>query len=819
MKLALISLFALFAFVQEKPWTPFNDPDNKPNPERISTIDVLHYKIFLRVDDRIPPPMAEGKVDIDLALTASTSTIDLDAADMTITEVAAGDGAKLEFTHEAPKLAINLGRKGAAGEKLHLAITYTARPSVGLFFISPDPDQPKKGWQIWSQGETEYNHHWFPCYDSPNDRATSEVILSVREKYRTVSNGTMVKSEVNHGWRTESWKMELPHVAYLVSIAAGEFDVVEDSDVTHGKPVPVRYFVPKGWHTVEEIKHTFEKTPAMMRFYSERTGVAYPYPKYDQVVADDFTWGGMENISATTLHPGTVVSKRSWMDRDSDGLIAHELAHQWFGDLVTCRTWAHAWLNEGFATYMEALWQEKAVGREAFIADMEDGLGGYLSEAANDYMRPTVCSHYTDPDDVFDSHIYPRGAWILRMLHDRLGNDAWWKGINRYLTKHRAGLVTTDDFRVAMEEASGQDLKGFFDQWLVKAGHPAFKVKADWDAGAKKLTLTVEQTQQARKLVWKDLETEIPIFSVPIDVEFETKGGKSTKRIEVKDKLQTFTFDLGSEPTIIDFDRDSSILKSLEFERTPAQLSQQLADDDQPWHRAWAASKLAGVHEGVAALREALHKDSSDRVRIAAARALGATATPESRAALLGMQQGDARVRRAVLEALANHAKDAGAELEKAFRTDSSPACKAAAAASLGKRGTTSSIFGEIEKYKDDEVVMPGLLSGMLGAGDPGLLKACLAATERSSHPQIRVRGTECLGDALAAKIDPVGMRRLMQLFDDANIRIRRAAIQKAGALKEPVIAEALEKRLGREPEKRMVKEIKDSIRKIRAGK
>ncbi|HEU4339499.1 MAG TPA: M1 family metallopeptidase [Planctomycetota bacterium] len=816
MKLALISVFALFAIVQEKPWTPFNDPDNKPNPERVSTIDVLHYKISVRLDERIPEPIVEGRVEMDLAFTASTGTVELDAEEMVVTEVKAGKGDPLECRQEGGKLIVELGRKAPAGEKLHLDISYTARPSVGLFFITPDPQLPNRGWQVWSQGETEYNHHWFPCYDNPNDRATSEVVITVREKYRTISNGTLVKSTIHHGWRIEHWKMDVPHVAYLTSIAAGEFDMLEDRE-----KVPIRYFVPKGWHSKEEISRTFKKTPDMMAFFAERTGVPYPYAKYDQVVVDDFTWGGMENITATTLHPGTVVKKRSWEDRDSDGLIAHELAHQWFGNLVTCRTWAHAWLNEGFATYMEALWREKSEGREAFIADLEDGLGWYLSEAANEYTRPTVCSHYTTPDDVFDSHIYPRGAWILRMLHDRLGNDAWWKGVNRYLTKHRAGLVTTDDFRVAMEEGSGQDLKPFFDQWLTKAGHPAFKVKAAWDAGSNKLTLTVEQAQEARKLVWKDLSTEVPIFAVPVDIEFETKKGRSVQRIEIKDKFHTFTFDLDSEPEIIDFDRDSALLKTLEFERSAAQLAHQLAKDDQPWHRWWAASKLAGAHDGVAALRQALHKDSSNRVRIAAAKALGATATAEARAALVGQAQTDARVRRAVLEALANHAKEAGEELEKAFRNDSSPACKAAAAASLGKRGATSSIFAEVEKYKEDEVVMPGLLSGMLGAGDPGFLKACLAATERSAHPQIRVRATECLGDYLAANSDPAALKRLLMLFDDSNFRVRRAAVSKAAGVKEggKSVAGVLEKRLPREPEKRLAKDIRDAIKKLRAEK
>jgi aminopeptidase N len=292
MKLASIVLLLLPFLVQEKPWTPFNDAQNRRQPERTSSIDVGHYKISIRMDDRIPPPVVEGRCEIDFTLTSSTGTAEFDAEDMTITSVLTAEAAKMPFTHAGAKLVIDLGRKAAAGERFHVEIIYTARPTAGLFFITPVPDQPKKPWQVWTQGETEYNHHWFPCYDYPNDRATSEVIVSVREKYRTVSNGQLVKSEVVHGWRTEHWKMEIPHAAYLTSVAAGEFDVIEEPPATPEKGVPVRYFVPKGWHPEEEIRHTFGKTPAMIRFYADRTGVAYPYPKYDQVVVEDFTWAG-----------------------------------------------------------------------------------------------------------------------------------------------------------------------------------------------------------------------------------------------------------------------------------------------------------------------------------------------------------------------------------------------------------------------------------------------------------------------------------------------------------------------------------------------
>jgi aminopeptidase N len=818
MKLAFLALLFLVALGQEKPWTPFNDPENRHHPERKSAYDVQHYRIQLKVDELDPKHEVEGRLDVDLVLTEETDTLELDAADMRILETSGPEG-NLKHRLENGKLAVSLGGPHGRGIRFKLGVKYVATPTSGLYFVEPDAANPRKPRMVWSQGETEYNHHWFPCYDYPNDRATTEVILTVREKYRTISNGALVKSETKDGWRTDHWKMDIPHVAYLTSIVVGEFDVAEDFFHNGTAKVPVRYFVPKGWSTIEEIRHTFAKTPAMMKFFSDRTGVPYPYAQYAQVVVEDFIWGGMENITATTLHPGTVVKKRAWMDRDSDGLIAHELAHQWFGDLVTCRTWGHAWLNEGFATYMDALWRESVGGREALVADLEDGAGWYFREAAEEHARPTACEYFTWPDDQFDSHIYPRGAWILHMLRTLLGDAAWWKGVNLYLTRFQEACVTTDDFRKSMEEASGRDLKPFFDQWVFKVGHPEFQVRQAWDAAKKKLTLTVKQTQKVGPLKFKDLVTERPVFRVPVDIEIETASGRKTHRIEIRDLEQTFSFDVDSEPLIVDFDRDGAVLKKLEFKKGTSELAVQLERDDQAWHRWWAARELAGKEDGVAALGSALLRDPSKTVRIAAAGALREIKGDAARTALLaGLNLEDAKVRRAVIEALAAHADGAAADLEKIFAADPSPACRGAAAASLGKSKGPVEILGQFSKYLDDEIVLPGILTGLLESGDPKAVDAFVRATNPGLHPQIRVRATECLGDALKKTPSDVGRSRLVALLDDASFRVRRKAIEKAGALGDKSLAPALEARIPKETDKRVVQELKDAVRKLQAG-
>jgi len=818
MKFAFLAFLAFTGLFQEPPWTPFNDPLNHRNVEPTSNIDVRHYAISLEIDDQNPNHEIKGRTTINFATTAETDTIELDASDMKIGEVTGAEAKQLQFAHKNDKLAIELGQKAPKGTEFSVTVAYTGRPTSGLYFIEPEKVYPKRPWMVWTQGETEYNHFWFPCYDHPNDKATSELFLRVREKYRTLSNGALVESKTADGWRNDHWKMDLPHAAYLTSIVVGAFDVVEDEYEGESVKVPVQYFVPKDWHTEEEIRNTFRRTPEMMRFYSEKTGVPYPYAKYAQVVVEDFIWGGMENISATTLHPGTVVKKRSWIDRDSDSLIAHELAHQWFGDLVTCRTWGHAWLNEGFATYMDACWQESVGGREALVASLESGAGQYFDECAREYTRPTACEYYTFPDDVFDAHIYPRGAWILHMLRTELGDDLWWKGIQRYLTKHRAGNVTSDDFRVAMEETSKRDLKAFFDQWVFKVGYPAFKVTAAFEPVPGRVTMTVEQTQPSRKLDWKELHTEQPVFQVPINVEIETESGRRTHRIEIKERSQTFTFDVDGIPLIIDFDRDWAVLKTLQFARTPAELMRQLERDDQPWQRWWAANELSGKAEATATLANALAHDESFRVRIAAATALGEIKSIEARRALVAaLRQPATRIRVAALQALANHAEEASETLMTTFEKDASPACRAAAATSLGKRKKPVDFYGEYAKYLGDEVVFPGILAGMAEAQHPSTMNACLKATEYGVHPVIRTKATQLLGDLLKKKWDVRGRKRLLEMLDDPNFRVRGTVIEKMSVLRDSTFPDALEKRLPKETDQRMVKAIQDAIRKIRA--
>ena len=306
--------------------------------------------------------------------------------------------------------------------------------------------------------------------------------------------------------------MDQPHSTYLITLTASEFVSFHDRVGS----LPVDYYVTKN---VDEAtaRRFMGKTPAMIRFFSDKTGQPYPYPKYAQVCVPEFG-GGMENTSATSMTDSALLDEIEVLERDEDGLVAHELAHQWFGDLLTCKDWSHIWLNEGFASYFDPLFAEHDLGEDEFRLRMDGALKSYMG---NDrmYRRPIVETRYSSPMEMFDGMTYAKGGCVLHMLRGLLGDEAWWKGIRGYVAKHKFQVVDTDDFRKAMEEASGKDLKWFFDQWLYKAGHPELKVRWHYEDADKTVRVKVEQTQK--------LDEQTPLFRLPTTLEITEAAGRS----------------------------------------------------------------------------------------------------------------------------------------------------------------------------------------------------------------------------------------------------------------------------------------------------
>src|SRR3989440_1580902 len=664
--------------------------------------DQRHIALDLRFDWE--HEQAVGKATITFApLRADLSRVEFDAADMTVNSVTLASGAPLKFeadeAHE--KLAVSLDRAYQPSDVVTVVVAYHTngpvnRPGLpgfggGLRFIKPTPDDPKRPRQIWSQGETEYNHFWFPCYDHPNDFATTEITATVEKPLTVISNGRLVETRDNRdNTRTFHWKIDEPHATYLTSIVVGDYAAVEGSYA--GVPV-VSYVYP---NETAEGRLTTKRLPDMVKFFSEATGVKYPYAKYAQTMAEDFG-GGMENISATTQTENMIHDARAELDRTSDGLESHELAHQWFGDYVTCRSWSDVWLNESFATYFQALWDEHSLGRDDFLyLDVKGNQDQYLATWAHGLRRPVVTKNYQNAESVFDTYAYPRGAAVLHMLRRQLGERDWWRAINHYLTKYAHQPVETEQFRVAVEEATGQSMDRFFDQWLYRMGHPVFRVTLDYDAASKSLKLTVRQEQKPDPSAFYP---QVTFFQTPVDIEIVAGGPARVERVVVEPKEeQTFTFTGAAEPQLVNFDYGGTIIKELKFDKNTDALAYQLANDEDVLGRVWALTQLSARAKDKAT-------NESDRKRITSALA----------ASLAGDKFWG--VRQEAADALRDSAGDAAARAALLTATkDSNANVRAHALASLGaaKDQTLALVFQQLLNDRSYAVVRAAALA--LGA-------------------------------------------------------------------------------------------------------
>ena len=631
--------------------------------------DTRHIKLELRFDwER---EQAYGTATITFApLAISIRSVEFDAAQMTFSGVRLAGGAELQyqFDETAEKLRITLDRAYQPNEEVTVAITYRTQggpgrregvnATGGLTFIKP-AGSATAGRQIWSQGETEFSRFWFPCHDHPNDFATSEMVATVEKPFIAISNGRLLERRDNgDGTETFHWKMEQPHASYLTSLIVGEYVTIE---ATHNG-IPVQTNV----YPNQTAQGRALNAPAqdMIRFFAERTGVRYPNARYAQTIVRGFN-GGMENITSTTLSDQVLRGVRAdgTLSAGVEALIAHEVAHSWFGNYVTCRTWADLWLNEGFANYFEGIWVEHRYGRDDFLyASVRSNQAQYLQAWQRGRRRPIATSHYADPEALFDAYSYHRGAAVLHMLRVALGDESFWRAINLYLRRYAHQPVETAQFRAAIEEATGQPMNWFFDQWVYQMGHPIFRVTQVYDPARGRLTLTVKQEQRP------DPANPYPqarFFRTPVEISIGTERGVRTERVMIEPREeQTFNFAVDSRPLLVNFDRGGALIKELRFEKTTEELIYQLARDEDIRGRLWALEQLAGRLEGppqpaqrqriIAGLAQAVRGDAFWGMRLEAVGALQGIAGEAARAALqAATRDRDPRVRARAITALA----------------------------------------------------------------------------------------------------------------------------------------------------------------------
>ncbi len=499
------------------------------------------------------------------------------------------------------------------GDKFDIDIRYEGKPAKGLYFILPDKDYPNRPKQIWTQGESEDTRYYLPTYDYPNDRLTTETILTVPASWITVANGKLVNvSKAAENMKTWTWRESLPSSTYLITVVAGEFDEVKQT----WRGDPVTYYAPKG--RGDRLLPNYERTPAMIDVFSKKLGVDYPWEKYSQAMVDDFVAGGMENSSATTNTSSSLRNPKLIPEfpGDEDPLISHELAHQWFGDLVTCNDWGDIWLNEGFATFFEMVWTESHYPKEQADYERWTAVQEWLGQP-NLYGKPIV-RHDFDDSSEFDDNAYGKGALVLYMLRQQIGEDAFYRGLRHYLESYRGKNVVTADLVKAIDEANHINVQRFFDQWIYGAGAPKFDVSYTYDDAKHQIALEVKQTQK--------VEGRVGIFHVPVEVEITTASGPKLHRIAVSKEAETFQLPSDGVPLMVLFDRGGQILKFTEFHKEKKEWLYQLKNAAELADRAeaiQALAKLKNDDEVVTALGNALNTDKAWGVRDIAADALG----------------------------------------------------------------------------------------------------------------------------------------------------------------------------------------------------
>ncbi|HEY8075580.1 MAG TPA: M1 family aminopeptidase, partial [Labilithrix sp.] len=686
--------------------------------------------------------------------------------------------------------------------RARVVVAYAATPRRGLYFLEPDEHVTTRPRQVWSQCQEEDARYFIPCHDKPHVKMTTEARIRVPKGFYVLSNGELVAREEG----LFHWKMSDPHPSYLVTIVAGEFAEIEDRVKVGGRDVPLAYLVPKGRE--EDGKRSFARTPEMIAHFSELTGVAYPWNKYAQVVVSDFAAGGMENTTATTMYEDILLDERAALDVTSDDLVAHELAHQWFGDFVTCRDWSEGWLNEGFATFFEHVWREKHRGADEYHFGLKADLESYLHEAHGRYRRPIVCHDYDSPLDLFDRHLYEKGGLALHVLRVELGDALFWKGVNVYLTRHARGIVETRDLLRALEEVSGRSLGRRFEEMIHKPGHPEIEVELSWADGV--LTCAVKQHQSNHDGVPN-------VFELPITLALEG-GGRET--VKLASRVDTFAIRAAERPKWVVVDPDMRILGDVTVKAPPDMLRAQLESAETARGRWLAAQALAKSDDPVtiAALRSRLEDEKEFwGVRAECADALGKIRARECEQALVAnVVTKHPKVRRAVVAALgAFRTSEAAKALQSRALRDASYVVEAEAARALGKTRQQAAfdvLLDVIDRPSWAHVISGGAVDGLAALRDDRALPHLFART-RYGHPT-RVRRAAALAVPKLSS-DRRAREHLEDLLDDPDPILRIDIVRALTDLGDARSRGALRRRLEVDLDARVRRRIREALREL----
>lgn len=756
------------------------DQNGTPHYTPSREVDILHLALDITPD--FARRTIEGTAHLRFKpIARALDELKLDAEEMAIDSVTSTEPVR-RWHYDDHRLVITFESPVAADRDTTVTIRYRAEPRQGLYFRTPEMGYHPEDSHLWTQGEAIESRHWFPCFDAPNEKFTSEVTCRVPSGMVVRSNGRLVSStpDPTGGRVAVRWLQDKPHSTYLICLVAGNFRGIEDRH----RDIPLGFWTPvsqAAW-----AKSSFRDTRAMMEFFERELGVPFPWAKYDQVVVDDFTAGGMENTSITILTAGTLFPDEYDPVRSSRGLVAHELAHQWFGDLVTCRDWSHLWLNEGFATYYDALQAREQLGRDEFLLQMNQNARSVLSSTDG---TPIVWRNYANPMDQFGYRAYPKGSWVLHMLRSQLGEELFRRCVTTYLQRHAFGVVETSDLQKVIEELSGRSFDRFFDQWLYHGHHPELSVRYSWDETTRLAKLSVAQNQK--------LGGNVMLFDLPLPVRFVMPGGIVERTLPIKAKSEDFLIPLPAAPDLVRIDPDLTVLAQVTFDVPDAMLHRQLRATNDVIGRLRAVEALGKKQDkkSVERLSEALNSDASHAIRSEAASALRTVHSPEAFAALTNsLSQPDPRVRIAVLRAMDGFYREAVGTLAlDVLGRETHPAVRLAAVRLLANPGATNGsrqLVAWIGTNSFRQEIAEAAFESLRKREDPSVVPQLLDILKRRAgeFPTGVLRdGLTTLAWLSRNEDEKTAARELLVSWvNDPRVGIRRTAIEGLGVLGDP---------------------------------
>ena len=762
----------------------FLAPIDSPNYRKYAPdkdVEVLHLALDVTPDFK--ERTVRGKATIQFKpIMKAVRELRLDAVDLSVESVTATERVQ-NFQVTEDNIVITFVDEIPAGKEASVTVAYHAEPTEGLYFRTPEMGYEPGDTHLFTQGEEIEARHWYPCYDSPNMKFTSEITCRIPEGMTSISNGRLVSEEKDPGTglMVFHWSQEKPHANYLISLCAGYFKEVGDNF----RDIPIAFYTPAS--EINEAQTSFRDTKDMLTFFEKEIGVPYPWAKYYQVCVNDFVEGGMENTSCTTLTDSTLFTDATENIRNSEGLVAHEMAHQWFGDLVTCKDWSQIWLNESFATYYESLYNEHKNGRENMLYELY-GRARQITGITND-ENAIVRRNFDNSHEMFNYLAYPKGGWVLHMLRAELGPELYRRCIKTYLERHQYGNVVTDDLRAVIEELTGRSFDQFFDQWLYHGRQPQLDVTYSWDENTKLAKLTIRQTQK--------VDENVVLFNFPLTIRFKGKSGSSDRQINVKEKEEDFYFPLESAPEIVRLDPEYTLLAKTTFRLPTPMIYAQLADKTDAIGRILAIEQLAERKdkETVAKLKKTLNDDSFYGVRIEAARALRSIHIDEALEALLdSRKQSDARVRNEVVGDIADfYSESAYKSGLDVVEKEKNPDISASAIRGLGgyaKPEVHDALikFLNSDSYRNELAV--AAIGGMRSQDDPAYIAPLLENLSRKRDAYTSrgyAQGLSALA-YLARNEEKKDTTRkfLIEHVNDKKKTVQRAAISALGTLGDP---------------------------------